>query len=130
MELRALHMLDKRFTAVATGLPQVLLSLALFVAVHHGSLLCPAWGQEYLVHYPSLTAEATVGLLGKMDSFLKSASIPAHSRLSRNPSRMDANSGGDWQVWVEPVNTLEFPRHFYGELKTTPKHKSLMKKNQ
>lgn len=112
MEPRALHTLGKRFTAVGTGLPQVLLSLALFVGVHHGSLLCPAWRQEYLVHYPSLTAEATVGLLGKMDSFLKSASIPAHSRLSRNPGRANANSGGDWQVWVEPENTLEFLRHF------------------
>lgn len=112
MEPRALHVLGKRFTAVATGLPRVLLSMARFVAVHHGSLLCPAWGQEYLVHYLSLTAKATVGLLGKMDSFLKSASIPAHSRLSRNIGRMDANSGGDWQVWVVPKNTLEFPRRF------------------
>lgn len=112
MEPRALHMLGKRPTTVATGLPRVLLSMALFVAVHHGSLLCPARGQEYLAHYLSLTSKATVGLLGKMDSFLKSASIPAHSRLSRNTGRMDANSGGDWQVWVVPKNTLEFPRHF------------------
>lgn len=89
-------------------------------SVIHGTICgCPSWvptlscrGQEYLAHYLSLTSKATVGLLGKMDSFLKSASIPAHSRLSRNTGRMDANSGGDWQVWVVPKNTLEFPRHF------------------
>lgn len=72
---------------------------------------------KYSVHCPSLTAKATLGLLGKMDSFMKSASISAQSRLSINTGRTDANSGGAWQVQVVPQNTLDFPRHFMVNLK-------------
>lgn len=71
-----------------------------------------------------------MGLLGKMDSFLKSASIPAHSRLSRNTGRMDANSGGRLASVGGTQEYSRVSKAFYGELKTTPKHKSLMKKNQ
>lgn len=58
-------------------------------------------------------------LLEKTDSFLKSSSIPAHSRLSINTDKKTASSGGSQGTAGGTQECSGLSKTFYVEPKTT-----------